>query len=341
MTTPALRPQWADLDENLKASGINLGWIGNDDLGWNIGGFMAGTQGAIITGPVKGMVHVPFKGIWHEPAYGPPRFERTVDERREISTRITLFSDDSDFGWFNTETKWWNGMDGKTPGFWTFFTRRQGDLFIPMQLLDAVETPLENDPTMDGNNMQEWDILLAADGEPRPRTFPLEPPEWVNDMARTTTIKQDDNPGSPIITVGWTVIKVANRGTEGEWPIVTVSAPGRCWISNGSTTDMVRVPYLNPGEHVVIDTNPEHRIAISALDPADSWVKRIIRNSELLDFLFGEYGDSGETVLERFHGQGFSNTIEAGTVGKITVFHDTPGARISVKLPQRYERAIS
>lgn len=340
MTSSLLTPRWADLDDNLKAHGINLGWIGNDDLGWNTGGFMAGTQGAIVTGPVSGMVHVPFKGIWHEPAYGPPRFERTVDERREISTRITLLSD-SEVGWFDTESKWWNGMDGETPGWWTIFTRRYGDLFLPMQLLEAVQTPLENDPTMDGNNMQEWDILLAADGNPRWRTFDLQPPEWVNDMSKTTTIKQDDELLSPTITVGVGKLKVANRGTEVEWPVFDVTAPGRCWLSNGSTGEMIRVPYLNPGEHVSIDTNPEHRIAVSVLDPVDDWMKRIIRNSELLDFLFGEYGDSGESVLQRFHGQGFSHPIDPDTVADLTVFHDTPGARVSVRLPQRYERAIS
>lgn len=337
---PAPRMRWQDLDDNLKANGINLGWIGHDDRYWHQGGFMAGREGAIITGPISGMVHVPFKGVWHEPAYGPPRFERTVDERREISTRVTLFSDE-EFGWFDTESKYWNGLSPEKPGWWTIFTRRYGDLFLPMQLLEAVQTPLENDPTMDGNNAQEWDLLLAADGNPRWRTPSLEPPTWVNDMTVTTTIKQDDNLLSPTITVGVAKIKVANRGTEREWPTVTVSAPGRCWISNGSTNEMIRVPKLNPGEHVIIDTNPENRIAISALDPVDHWTKRIINNSELLSWLFGEYGESGQTILERFHGQGFSNPIEPDTVATITVLHSQLGARVSVKLPQRFERAIS
>lgn len=341
MTNPLVR-RWRDLDENMKAEGINLGWIGCDDraINWPIGGFLAGSKGAIITGPVRGLVHVPFKGIWHEPAYGPPRFERTVDERREISTRITLMSDSS-FGWFNTESLWWDGMTGEKPGFFTVFTRSKGQYYLPMQLLDAVETPLDDDPTADGNNMQEWDILLAADGEPRWHTPDYRSPDWVNDWSQTTTIKQDDNLLSPTITVGVGKIRVPNRSTVDAWPIITVTAPGRCWISNGSTNDMIRVPKLNPGEHVIIDTNPEHRIAISALDPVDDWTKRIVRNSELLSWLFGEYGASGATILERFHGQGFSNPIPAGTVGTITVFHSRENARVSVRLPHRWERAIS
>lgn len=345
MTNP-LAKKWSELDDNLRADGINLGWIGCDDpitkaagRTWNTGGFMAGGQGAIITGPVRGMVHVPFKGIWHEPAYGPPRFERTVDERREISTRIALMSD-SKFGWFNTEAKWWNGMTGDTPGFWTIFTRKFGQYYLPMQLLDAVETPLEDDPTAHGNNMQEWDILLAADGEPRWRTPDLKTDPWVNHFARTTTIKTGDSLTSPTITVGVGTFDIANRGTRAEWPIVTVTAPGRCWISNGPTNEMIRVPKLNKGEHIVVDTDPSHRIAISALDPVDAWTKRIIKNPDLLEWLLGKKTPTG-TILERFHGQGFSNPIEPGTVGRITVFHSEEGAKVSVRIPQRWERAIS
>ena len=340
--------EWADLSDNLRASGINLKWIGNvnqPDV-WNIGGHMGGAQGAIVTGPIKGMVHVPFKGIWHEPAYGPPRFERKVDERREISTRIALMSD-SEFGWFDTESKWWNGMDAETPGYWTVFTRRHGELYIPMQLLEAVQTELEDDPTANGNNFQEWDILLAADGEPRWRQPDVRPQPWFNTMTPTTTVKQDDETFSPVITVGVGKFKVANRGTTAQWPIYTLSAPttgntpARYWISNGSTNQMVRVPPLYKGEHVTIDTNPENRIAISALDPVDDDVKRFLRNADLLDWLFGQYGESGISILERFHGQGFDTPAAKRAVSTFTVYSSMETSRVSVRLPQRFERAIS
>ena len=47
MTNP-LRKRWSELDDNMRASGINLSWTGCNDFAWNIGGFMAGAQGAII-----------------------------------------------------------------------------------------------------------------------------------------------------------------------------------------------------------------------------------------------------------------------------------------------------
>ena len=331
--------RWRDLSYNQRASGISLKWIGNDDEVWNIGGFMAGAQGAIISGPIKGLVHVPFKSIWHEPAYGPPRFERTVDERREISTRIAIYSD-SEVGWFDTETRWWNGMDGNTPGWFAPFTRRHGELYLPMQLLEAVENELEDDPTFMGN-VQEWDILLAADGDPRWRQPDLRPPPWRNDMSITKSVKRDDELLSPNVTVGVGKLQVANRGTAEAWPIFHVEAPGRCWLPDGMSGRMLRVPKLNSGEHVLVDTNPEHRIAISATDPVDNWIKKLVRNSELLEWLFGEYGSSGERVIERFHGQGFTQAIPPETVATLPIWHSQSGAKVSVRLPQRFERAIS
>jgi hypothetical protein len=141
--------------------------------------------------------------------------------------------------------------------------------------------------------------------------------------------------------------RVANRGTAPAWPVFTLSAPSRgkrparWWISNGSSSTMIRVPPIYKGEHIIVDTNPEHRIAISALDPVDDWTKATVRNSELLTWLFGQYGESGISVLERFHGQGFDQPIAPGTVGALTVYCDTTGMRASVRLPQRYERAVS
>ena len=104
---------------------------------------------------------------------------------------------------------------------------------------------------------------------------------------------------------------------------------------------MIKVPPIYKGEHLIVDTNPENRIAISAIDPVDDWTKQIIRNSELLSWLNGQYGESGISVLERFNGQGFTEPIAPGTVATLTVYCDTDKMRASVRLPQRYERAVS
>lgn len=340
---------WSDLPHHLRAPGMSIKWIGNEkrpDI-WNIAGFMEGAQGAFISGSIKGMVHRPFKTIWHEPAYGPPRFERSVDERREISTRIALVSD-SEFGWQDVETRFWSGMNETDPGHWTTFTRRTGELWVPMQLIDAVETELTEDPMYE-NYVQEWDILLGVDGDPNWRVPDLSPPDWMWDSTKPLSdypVTQAKYKGkSYTVRVG--KFQVANRGTTRSWPIVTLAAPqkgtkpARWWISNGSSSEMIPVPPLNKGEHVKIDTNPENRIAVSALDPVDNGQKQFIRNADLLTWLFGQYGESGISILERFHGQGFDKACEPGEVATITVYCDTPNLRASVRLPQRYERSIS
>lgn len=342
--------RWKDLPEYRRASGINIKWIGcdhpvtkADGRIFDIAGYNAGAQGVIATGPISGMVHVPFKGVWHEPAYGPPRFERTVDERREISCRILTISD-HEYGWHDTESKWWDSISSDQPGWWSLFTRWGGEYYLPMQLLDKVETPLEVDPTAGENFCQEWDILLAADGEPRWRTPNLRPPEWiVKGSDPVTTIKRDDSAFAPNITVRTGKIRVANRGTEPSWPVYTVSAPGRCWLPDGTSGRMIRIPQLFEGEHVLIDTDPTHRIAISAKDPVDNWVLKIISNIELLEWLgiTTDLNDSQQTIIERFAGQGFNTPIEPGTSATLPIFHSTLGARVSVSLPQRFERAIS
>jgi hypothetical protein len=351
---------WSDLPQYLRVPGMSNKWIGNDNQPdvWHISGFNEGAEGVFISGPIKGLVHRPFKSIWHEPAYGAPRFERTVDERKEISTRIAICSD-SEYGWQDVETKWWNGCNGDQQGFWCTSTRRTGELWLPMQLAEAVQTDLTEDPGY-SNYIQEWDILLCADGDPRWRMPDLQPADFVNKLVPsqlvpgtfvgnpiTTTIRRDDSFNSPMIPVGVGKFRVANRGTAPAWPVFTLSAPtvgrrpARWWISNGSTANMIKVPPIYKGEHLIVDTNPENRIAISAIDPVDDWTKQIIRNSELLSWLNGQYGESGISVLERFNGQGFTEPIAPGTVATLTVYCDTDKMRASVRLPQRYERAVS
>lgn len=347
---------WLDIDQNRRAPGMSNKWIGCDaqpDI-WNLSGFMEGAQGAFISGSVKGLVHRPFKSIWHEPAYGPPRFERTVDERKEISTRVAIWGD-TEYAYQGNESRWWNGMIGDDLGFWSTFTRGLGELWIPMLLADAVQTELAEDPGYE-SYVQEWDILLAADGDPYWRMPDLQPPDWIYPLwgegygpnkAIMTEVKRDDEKLAPKIPVAVGKFKLANRGTKDQFPTFTLTAPLKgskpalWWISNGSTNRMVRVPPLYKGEHVIIDTNPENRIAISAVDPVDDWTKQLLRNSELLKWLFGQYGESGISILERFHGQGFDTPCKAGEVSTLTVYCDTPGMRASVRLPQRYERAVS
>lgn len=350
---------WSSLSYNARADGVNCAWIGSDGRYWPLTGQMAGSEGAFISGPIDGMVHVPFEGVWTTPAYGPPRFERTVDGRREISFTLGLMSDTT-LGWFDTESRWWAGCRKDATGFFSVTTRRHGQLWIPMQLLEAPQCALPDDPAYQRVALHQ--IILAADGEPRWR------------RPDTTPSPYKRRPSAPANGV----IRIANRGSEPAWPVFFVSAPGKIKLPDGPSTftsternplddwpriaglfgaptidpetgsftrareaQMIEIPELNAGEHAIIDTDPTHRIAITAKDPVDSLLKKFIRNADLLDWILGEYGNSGLPLLQRFRGKGFSVPIPPRSTATLQVSHNRTGGTIWAQCPQRFESALA
>lgn len=350
---------WRELSIAARAEYISCALINSDGRYWPLTGQDAGTEGAFVNGPIDGMVHVPWEGVWTKPAYGPPRFERTVDGRRDISFTLGLKSDTS-LGWYDTESRFWNGLKRDATSYWSVTTRRNGQLWIPVQLGEAVKCALPDDPSLQGVALHE--IVLSADGEPRWHRPDTAPPPYVK------------RAGSPY--VGY--IRIANRGTEPAWPLFFIDAPGKVWLPDGPNAfmsdhrnplddwpklgqlfglpfideitglftrtrnaNMIEVPELRAGEHAIIDTDPTHRIAITAQDPVDNIIKKFIRKSELLDWLLGEYGSSGLPLLQRFRGQGFSVPIPPKSVATLPVVHERLGGRIWVQCPQLFESALA
>lgn len=352
---------WSTLPPEIRDAPISCKWIGSDGRVWPLTGLDAGAEGAFVVGDIDGLVHVPFEGIWTKPAYGPPRFERTIDGRREVAFQLGLYSDEA-LGWFDTESRWWSGCRKDATGYFSVTTLRHGELWMPMQLLDTPKATLS--PTIERryNRALIHNVVLAVDGEPRWRRPDVAPAPWVRP------------PGA--IDRGY--IRVANRGTEPAWPIFFLDAPGKVSLPDGPnafTSDrynplddwprlgelfglplidsvldrytrtraanMIDIPELQPGEHAIIDTDPTHRIAVTILDPVDNIVKRFIRNSELLDWLTGHYGDTGLPLIQRMKGQGFSVPIPPHSVATLPVMHSRAGAKIAVQLPQRFESALA
>jgi hypothetical protein len=349
---------WRQLSPSARAEFVSCAWIGSDGRYWPLTGQFGGSEGAFVTGPIDGMVHVPFEGVWTSPAYGPPRFERTVDGRREIHFNLGLMSS-TELGWYDTEARWWSGCKKDSTGYWSLTTRRHGQLWMPMQLAETAKCALPDDPALQKVAVHE--IVLACDGEPRWRR----PPAFVGPF-----VSRLGKPNG--------VLRIANRGTEPAWPVYFVTAPGKVELPDGpnafvsevrnpfddwprigklfgipfiddllgtftATRDvnMIQVPELLDGEHAVIDTDPTHRIAITAQDPVDGLLKKFLRNSELLNWLFGTYGDSGLPLLQRFHGQGFSVPIPPRSTATLPVRHEKNGGKIWVQLDQIYESALA
>lgn len=352
--------EWNQLSPAARAEFISCAWIGSDGSYWPLTGQFAGTEGGFITGPIDGMVHVPWTGLWTEPAYGPPKFERTVDGKREIHFNLGLMSS-TELGWYNTEARFWQGCRRDATGYWSVTTRRHGQLWLPMQLGETVKCALADDPTNGGMPVAVHEVVLAADGEPRWRRPPTLIGPFVSGVGKTSG-----------------VLRIANRGTEPAWPLFFVSAPGKVWLPDGPNAfvsptqnplddwprleklfgvpfydeltglsrrtrdaNMIEVPELLTDEHAVVDTDPTHRIAITLKDPVDGPIKKFIRNSDLLNWLLGEYGTSGLPLLQRFRGQGFSVPIPPRSVATLPVIHERPGGKIWVQLDQVFESALA
>lgn len=351
---------WSSLPADIRDEAITLKWIGSDGFVWPLAGLEGGAEGAFIAGDIEGLVHIPFDSIWTKPAYGPPRFQRAIRGRKEISFPLGLTSDTS-LGWYDTGARFWRGCKKDETGYFTVTTRRFGELYIPMQLLDA-KCMLPDDPARQRFSIH--DIKLAVDGDPCWRRPDVRPPPFV---------RPGNRPDG--------VLRVANRGTEPAWPVFVISAPGNVWLPDGpnafttpvieadvlsdwpqlgrlfglpfiddllgtitrnrSDVNMIQVPELQPGQHAIIDTDPSHRLAITATEPVDTLLKKFIRNSELLSWILGNYGDTGLPLLLRFNGQGFTTPIPPRSVATLPVKHSQPGGKIFAQVPQRFEMAVA
>lgn len=355
---------WWTLPAEIRDEAVTLKWIGSDGTVWPLAGIEGGAEGAFIAGDLEGLVHIPFDSIWTKPAYGAPRFQRAIRGRKEIAFPLGLMSDSS-LGWYDTGARFWRGCKKDATGFFTVTTRRFGELWLPMQLLSAKCT-LADDPAR--QRLSIHDIVLAVDGDPCWRRPDVRPAPFVRPLA-----------GGAAANAG--TLRAVNRGTEPAWPIYVISAPGRISLPDGpnafttpvieadilsdwpqlgrlfgipivddiratltrqrTDTRMIDVPELQPGEHAIIDTDPTHRLAITAKDPVDNLVKKFIRNSDLLSWILGEYGDSGIPLLQRFKGQGFTTPIPPRSVATLPVRHSQGGGKIYVQVPQRFEMAVA
>jgi len=355
---------WSSLPPEIRDAPISCKWIGSDGMVWPLTGLDAGAEGAFIVGDIDGMVHVPFEGVWTSPAYGPPRFERTVDGRREIAFQLGLYSDTT-LGWYDTESRWWRGCRRDATGYFTITTMRHGELWLPMQLLETPKAPMGWDAAR--QRVQLHTIILAVDGEPYWRRPDVAPPPFkrppgASDKGVLTAVNRSyTRPAWPIYFIeaplgGKTRIELPDGPNAiasdkvnalDDWPNLAelFGIPlvdqilGR--FTRSRETNMIPIPDINPGEHCIIDTDPSHRIAVTIFDPVDNIIKKFIRNSELLDWISGHYGDSGLPLIQRFKGQGFSIPIPPRATATLPVKHNRTGARIWVQVPQRFESALA
>jgi hypothetical protein len=161
---------------------------------------------------------------------------------------------------------------------------------------------------------------------------------WVNDEANA--LINGRNHG---------VIHLPNRGDWDQWPKFIVEGGSRkgdtVTIQDGITDRMVELPEIYDTDGaILVDTDPAKRTLTASTDPADNWYYKLIRNSEVLDYLLGDVSnaDSGLPVGRRMPGGiGFTSQLPKKATTSIRVTHTNPKGKITAIVPQWYQMGFA
>lgn len=359
------------LDRRLQALGTKIIYIGVpgssyspgsagiDRAWWDLWGPQAGKQGLELAPNVSGLMHTPFQHLMSEGPYMIGAVPQRVDWRKRelgfgVLVNVGPKFDTNTFRYRMLEERWWRSWSAREDGYWGVYTRTHGWRWLRVRLAEDPKTPFQYDPTGEGiEGFMQWDMVAVA---PQPYYHSrkrvvrwdnvgegnADPPGMRWDLVRNfiNLVNAGLVPGvrelRPGVDVGEGILHVLNRGTEPSWPIYLVSSPGLCWIEDGPGGDMVELPLLTPEDGVVmIDTDPLKRTATSAVDPVDPVMYRILRNTQLLDFILHDVTTSTLPVWRRMTTR-FQVPWPARSPCSIRVRHSNPGASVTVLMPQRF-----
>lgn len=248
-----------------------------------------------------------------------------ISRRRYADTGIALEQ---------VREQWWDDWpeDVESPmGFWGEFTRYDGWRFTRVRNGEPNLDDVEYDPRAHGNNLATAAMTIHG---PFPfyskRTMTR---EWRNDAANATINGRNHG-----------ILRLPNRGDYEQWPKFIVEGPGEVTISDGMTDRIVVLPKIREADGMIlVDTDPAARTLTSEHDPIDNEFYKLIRNSEILDFLLGDItnADAGIPVGRRIPGGiGFTSPIPPMTMAVIKVTHTNPAGKISMVMPQWYRRGL-
>lgn len=330
---------------------------------WDLAGNYKGRQGLTLAPGVGGMFHTPFTQLYSEGPYQVgAHYERTNYNKREIDFQVLVSNSvapDTSWRYRMLEDRWWRSWSPTEDGYLGVFTRTHGWRWMKVRMAEEPKTAFDLDPVAYGNNFMAWDMIVVASD-----------PYWRKRMATATwsnTSKTGEEPPhtpwhellelmeaiiagqlGPSITnlipgmhVGEGNLVITNRGSEPSWPKFIVSAPGRAWIQDGPGGKMIELPLLTADDgYMLVDTDPNERTLTCSTDPVDPLFFRILRNSQLLDFLLHDLTVSTLPVWRRAEqGCYFQTPWPAESVCRIKVQHSNDGGTITGLMPQRFSRA--
>lgn len=366
----ALPPEWQNL-------GTKFIYIGIDSSYWNLAGNYAGKEGLTLAPHASGMYHIPFKSIFSEGPYQVGAvYERSDFLKRVmnigVQVGIDFGPDTSTWRYRMLEQRWWNAWSASADGYLGCYTRTHGWRFLRVRLAADPKTPFELDPAAFNNNFMQWDMEIVA-MQPYWCKKML-PDTWANTGSTSTpwtTIQYllenavnqflgalgllslvdtviDDITGKKISSstilqpgknVGHGTLTCWNNSDQAAYPKFLVSAPGQCWIQDGIGGTMIPLPLLTDKDGpCLVDTDPTARTLTCATDPVDNQLYNIMSNSELLDIVLDNTGNSPKPVWEQFQ-YFFTTSIPAYTQANLKVYHTDPTGTVTILMPQQFSRA--
>lgn len=302
-------------------------YIGPNNLRWDLSGRYKGRQGARLGTHLQGDYHLPIDQLFTEGAYQVgATYQRTNILKRIINLAVVLGFNCSELQYRAIESNWWDSWPEDTPGWWGRHTPFSGWRWAQVMLAKHSDTAMPIDPTSFGNNGFQWDMQIVA-----------AQPWWAKRMLIDSWTAAADS----IDLLGYDeqTFHIANRGTMEAYPKFMYTGPGRCWVQDGMTNNMIELPVMSADDgYVTVDTDPGERTFKGSNDPTDNLFYQFIRQSRVLDFFLHDLAALGEPVWRRANGIRFQSPIPPRTVANLKVRHTQPGGQVIVFMPQRYKR---
>ncbi|WP_396909512.1 hypothetical protein [Mycolicibacterium sp.] len=349
------------LPEYLRATQMKVVYVGvphptlKKRLTWTLNGTGAGREGLVLSPQLAGMMHVPFTQLMSEGPYTVGAIpERTDWKKRVINLGVQINPDiapwiskngeliDNPFRYRMLEDRWWGSWSATEDGYLGVWTRTHGWRWLRVRLASDPKTAFELEPTAFDNNFMEWNMEIVA---PYPYwSKRQEFNTWKNHADTSTFWDQIEdliNEFIPGLDVGEGAITVPNRSDQSVYPRFIVSSPGKAWIKEGD--NWIELPLLTPKDgYVLVDTDPNARTLTASTDPVDPLLFKILRNSQLIDFVLHDIVNSTLPVWRRMKGS-FSpaSQIPPKTLATLHVRHSNADGSITAIVPQRFAMAYA
>jgi len=335
-TTAAQYANFNRLPPQLRGMMTHVVWLGPNNSLFNFAGPGRGREGVRLATQLLGDQNWPFDLVLTEAPYVyGAEVERVNVNKREFNFGVIIGTHTppmNEAQYRMAEDNFWNSMDENRDGWIGVYTRFSGWRWCPARPGATVTTAQKMDATAFGNNSSQWDIKLIA-ARPyytKPALFRV----WQADERVPITNPQ---PGGPVYYEG--SFSLANRGDLPSPVTYLISSPGMATVQDNYSDRMVELPQTSAHDGTYMcDTEHGHRTLTASADPIDNIFYKIIRSSQLLDFLLHDLASLGLPLQLRFNNR-FLHTVPPQTVVNLTVRHTNPAATIVAFLPQRFKRS--